>query len=125
MSCHHALHLAGHAGHGNDRAGPALDDEARRSADRVFDQCRPRRDVGLLKIVLGHLDAETGKALLERLQRALMQLQRATGGVGDGLARDIVLGRPESAGDQEHAAAGESQFDDATYTRRLSPTVVL
>ncbi len=80
---------------------------AGRSAARIRQDGRSLEKVGLLGIVLGHLDAALGEALVHRGDDFVIPAQLGPQRIGHALAGEVVLGRPEASDEDQNVGALE------------------
>jgi hypothetical protein len=104
----HVGHLVGDAGHGVDHLVADRADEARRGAARLGDDRRPRRYVGLARVVGRHLAPACLEEGGDGRHHLLVALEGHVHDLGDGVARDVVLGGPEAPAD-DHAVGARQR----------------
>ena len=76
--------------------------KARRGAERIANHLRGFGQVGLLEIVLGHDAVDRGEDAFHVIDAFLVAHQFAAGDTSDGLVGQVVGGRPDSAGRDNH-----------------------
>ena len=65
------------------------------------------QDVGLLRVVLRHLDAALGESLVHFGDEIVIALQLDAESGGDGFAREVVLGRAKAAHEDGEVGAAD------------------
>ena len=121
----HLLHLVRHARHRvDDLAVGQLAPQTRRGADRVRDRLAALGDVGLAQVVLRHVAHAGAEHLRDRLRELVVAHERHAHELGDRVAGQVVLGRPETAADEHRVRTREliaQRGDDARPGCRRSP----
>src|SRR5882724_7875066 len=85
-----------------------VDPLARRSAVRVGEDLRSVDDIGLAEVVLRHLDATLGEALLQRSSNGVVADKREMESGSDGFAGEVVFSGAKAAGEDDDVCTGES-----------------
>ena len=104
---HHRFHLARHARHHDQMAGVAVGlrhrhPKARRGAERIANHLRGFGQVGLLEIVLGHHAVDRREDAFHVVDAFLVAHEFAAGDASHGLVGQVVGGRSDSAGRDDH-----------------------
>ena len=114
----HRPHLGRHAGEADHQRPPEIEREARGDADRVVDDRRARRHLGLAELDLVACVTASREACGDRLDRRGRShaVDARRGGHGGGC--EIVTGRSEPPGD--HAEVGPERVLKRADDRRLA-----
>ena len=98
MLLEHRLHFHGRAGQQHEDHAVVCDPLARRGAALVGQYLRAFDDVSLAAIDLGHLAAKVAQARLDAIADVLLKNQRAAQRAGHRIARQVIFGWPQAAG---------------------------
>ena len=107
----HRAHLVRHPGHRIDHLVAEWADQPGRGARHLGDERGAIRNVGLAQVVGRHLAPARGEQRADLLGHLGAADQRNAHDLGDRLARDVVLGRPEPAAQDHRIAALERETD--------------
>ena len=107
----HLLHLVGDAGHAGDLLAVVLDEPAGRGADRVVDGAGRRDQRRLLDVHLRHRAVPPGVPAAQHFLELWADGHRLAERRRDRLAGQVVLGRAEAAGHDDHVRAVERLLD--------------
>ena len=115
----HGPHLVRHAGHRVDHLLADRADQAGRRAGHLRDRHGTVRDVRLTQVVGRHLPAARGEQRADPLGHLGAADQGHAHHLGDRLAGDVVLGRPEPAAQDHRVAALQREADAGDDAREI------
>ena len=126
---HHLLHLPGHPG---DRVhdlalvgtGERADESGSRPRHRRVER-GSHRYVGLEQVVVGHRAPAAAEHRPDPLDERLVPHELDAHHRGDGVAGDVVLGRPQSAADDDGVAAVEREAQHLDHAIEVVPDLRL
>ena len=107
---HHLLHLVGDARDCVDHLVTDRTDQPGRGAGHLRDDRRAMRYVGLPQVVLRHRPSPPAEDVADLLDERFIALQRHAHEIGNDVARDVVLRRPEPTADDDRIAAIERRL---------------
>jgi hypothetical protein len=88
-----------------------LDVKRRRGAALVVQRGLPHEHVRLPLVDLGHLPAALGEPLFDPVDDRLVDFDRQSERLRQRLPRQVILGRPEAAGDDQRPGSGDGVAD--------------
>jgi hypothetical protein len=112
----HLAHLVRHARHHVDHTATHGTDQSRRGPAHLRDDLRALGDHCLAEVVLRHRAAPRSEEHADALRHLFVEPEAGAHRLGDRLARDVVVCRPEPAADDDRAGAAQRQpqrVDDA------------